>query len=266
MNIYTVYIFIIVAVLHAVFFWFMVFFFGRLSWLQMRIWLLAKRGYIQVENIGEDKVRRYYYLRPKNNKFDLKGGFYLFFSETITKTTGILKRIDHDLLLKNPSYYDNLFDRLPKGEQDNFKRRVEAEKKQYKELHDYVSKLIYSVDAVTLRWGIPTITYYGTDPNPIMFSDRKKVYDAGVLNDMYLRILLTQKYSVFRKWMIFTVLALGIIAIALILLFSLMRGQANTIKICQQNLNSTYGQLVNCINSTAYKTGVVSVQNSTVNI
>ena len=259
-----IYSYAIISIIIIVLFFGLLFFFGKLIWLQMRIWILASRGYVQVENIGEDKVRRYYYLRPKNNKFDIKKGFYLFFPETMTKTTILLKKIDPDMLVKQPEYYDTLFDRLPKGEQDKFKKKAEAEKKQYMELYSYISKLVYNVDAVTLRWGIPTVTYYGTDPNPVLFSDRKKVYDAGVLNDMYLRILLTQKYSVFKKWMIITVIALAIIAILIFAIFSTLSNQAKTIKACIYELNDTTNKLLTCVNETATTQAKIESQNRTI--
>ena len=238
--------------------------FGKLLNLQMRVWLLAKKGYVQVENIGEDKVRRYYYLRPKNNKFDIDSGFYIFFPETITKTTKIMKRIDPKFLVKNPHYYDELFDRLPEKEKANFKKQVEMEKEQYKELYEYVSRLQYSVDATTLRWGIPTVTYYGTNPDPILFSDREKVHDAGVLNDMYLRILLTQKWNMLKKWMIITGIAFCIIAIVMVLIFVTFSKESKQVSACISGMNTTYYAYLQCVNETSFLKGAQVIKNSTI--
>lgn len=258
--------YVIISLISTILFFLTLFFFGKLIFLQLRIWILASRGFINVEIIGLDKVRRYYYLRPKGQKFDVKGGFYLFYSETLTKGTSLLKKVDTSLLVKQPDFYDKIFDVLPEYERQKLKARAEAEKKQYIEITEYLSKLVYTVDAVTLRWGIPTISYYGTDPNPILFSDRKKIYDAGILNDVYLRILLTQKYGMFKKWIMITAISLAVIAIVLFLIFTVFKSQSQTINQCQTNLNVTTGNLVRCINDTAFTLAKIQMQNSTVNV
>jgi hypothetical protein len=225
-------------------------FFGKIILLQMKIWLLAKRGFHQVEHIGTDRVRRYFYLRPRDNKFDFLKGFYLHIPETTTKVGDVMKGV--------PKFYKN------KILKDDVKSKV-IDKSEYEGLAKVMSGLIYKVDAVTLRWGIPTITYVGNDPNPVYFAEREKVYGAQVFRDVYLRLLTTQKYDEFRKWLKYAVFGIMGLVVVLILYYLLFNSSQGNLGICLNNLDNTKDSLVGCVNNTA-KLMVQVAKNSTITI
>lgn len=221
-------------------------FFGKLLLLQVKIWLLAKRGFHQVEHIGTDRVRRYFYLRPRDNKFDFLKGFYLHIPETTTKVGEVLKGV--------PKFYKT----------KNLDTPI-IDKSEYERLAGVMSSLVYKVDAVTLRWGIPTITYVGNDPNPVLFSERGKVYGAQVIRDVYLRLLATQKYDEFRKWLKYAVFGIAGLTVVLILyyfLFSTTQGNLNT---CLTGFEGAKNELVTCANRTG-ELLVRLAKNSTITI
>jgi len=211
--------------------------FGRLMILQLKIWMLARRGYHMVEHIGTNKVRTYYYLKPDQNKFDFNSGFYMHHPETSTKTDSLLKDVKAS------------FKKIDDMKDDE----------EYKVLQDKISKLVYDVDAVTLRWGIPIITYVGKDPHPIDFKERNREFGAQVIRDMYIRILATTQYGMLQKMMIWCIVALFAVAIVCGLLYVAYNSIHADLNMCIVNWNSTQQQLFMYVN----KTAVISAQNNT---
>ena len=202
--------------------------FGSLIWLQLRIWFLAKRGYHLIEHIGEDKVRRYFYAKPKDRKFEFDTGFYAFIPETTNYIPKIVKSVDKRLIKELP----------------------EAMQQEIEDCANIIKDLKYDRDATTIRWGIPTITYYGSNPEPFYFQDRKKQYDAKTFRDVYLRILLTRDFNFLRRVITFGVIALFIIAITLIVIGFITSGYSNALQTCSNNLNITNARLIDFINKT----------------
>lgn len=221
---------LVLGSLSIILIFFLFVFFGKLMWLQFRVWLLAKRGYHQVEHIGLNKVRTYYYLRPRDNKFDFKDGFYLHIPETVTKTDSILSKVPFGIRKMDDK---------------------DVDKEEYERLERKITSLVYEMDAVTLRWGIPTITYVGNDPNPVKFGEHEKVYGAQVIRDIYIRLLATQQYKKFMKIIIVGVMALVGIMVVLFLLYLALKSNSNNLAVCLADLNSTKTQLVNCVNESA---------------
>lgn len=215
--------------------------FGRICWLQMRIWMLAKRGYHLVEHIGLNKVRTYYYLKPNDNKFDFKTGFYLHQPDSITKTD--------DVLQKTPKEFGSFrkFDKID-------------DSKEYAKLEEKVKKWNYALDAVTLKWGIPIITYVGTDANPVNFTEKDKKYSAQVIRDIYIRLLATQQFGFLKKVIMIGTIALCVIALVLLGFYFIYKGQVSNMGSCIQAWNATQSQLVSCVNQTS----LIAGQNSTV--
>jgi hypothetical protein len=218
----------------------MLVFFGRLMKLQMKIWFLSKRGFHLVEHIGMNRVRSYFYLRPKDNKFEFREGFYLDQKDTTTKASAILPG--------TPSGWN--FKKI-----DSVNDDAEADK-----LKDKISKLVYDYNAVTLKWGIPIITYVGNNPHPVNFKEPDKVYGAQVIRDVYIRLLATAQYGAMKKLITFGIIAMFATAIGLVLLYMAYRGNAAGTQNCVHMWNATQQQLMSCINSTATIFG----QNSTV--
>lgn len=239
--------------------------FGRLIFLQLRIWMIARRGYQQVEVIGEDRVRRYYYMRPKDDHFDVNDGFFLFMPDAITKQTAILQKASKVMAkMKQPSITNDALAKLSDAQRKAYLERYELEKLEMQKYFDAINNLHYRVDAVTLRWGIPTITYVGNSSEPVNFSEMGKTYDAKTLKDLYLRILLTQKYGMFKKLMIIATIALCFIGGILFLYYLLFNGQGHDFNVnmnaCITSWNTTQYQLVQCINQSAR----AAAQNSTI--
>jgi hypothetical protein len=218
------------------------FLFGKLNWLQFRIWLLAKKGYHMVEHIGLDKVRNYFYLKPDNNKFDFKKGFYMHIPEATTKIRdGLIKQTNRAKFMVRTD-------------------DAALDANQYQKLKDTAEKFVYSVDAVTLRWGIPTITYVGKNPYPIIFSEPERQMGAQVLKDMYLRIVATQQYEWAKKMITIGLIVVAANVLVLLALWFVTKGNASNLGFCQANLNDTGRQLLDCVNSTAR----MMAQNSTI--
>lgn len=209
---------------------FILFFFGKLIWLQLRIWLLAKQGYQQVEHVGEDNVRRYFYIRPKDSSFKFDKGIYILQKDAITKSGDILRKVDGALLKSLP----------------------EAEAKEVKDLYERATKFRYDPDVVTLRWGIPTITYYGNDPNPVNFKERKKIYDSKNISALIQRILLTKEWKLVRIVLILCCVAI-VMSIALgFLYWNSVQGVTKDLSTCNMQLNTTNYQYTQLLNYTNY--------------
>jgi hypothetical protein len=215
-----------VATLFSVLFFFVMIMFGKLIKLQMKIWFLAKRGFHLVEHIGTNKVRTYFYLKPNDNKFEFRSGFYLHYPETTTKTSAVIPR-------------------TPKG-YSFFKLSDVANDKESERLKETVSKLVYDTNAVTLRWGIPIITYVGNNPNPINFQEPEKEYGAQVIRDIYVRLLATQNYDFMRKMIMIGLIVIGATAIGLVLLYMGYSGANNNMNLCIHNWNTTANNLLTC--------------------
>lgn len=211
--------------------------FGKLFWLQCKNWILASRGYHMIEHIGLDRVRNYYYLKPNEGKFDFTSGYYLHQKDATTKIKdGIIPSVGQVLKME------------------------QAEAAQYKNFEEKVTRWMYVPDAVTLRWGIPCITYVANNPYPVDFFDLKSKKSAQIIADMYLRMLATQRYKDMMKMLFFGILAIGATAIVLFLVW---RGQVGANQVagnCVNMWNATQQQLVQCVNMTAR----VAAQNSTV--
>lgn len=263
---YFLYGFIFVGIVSLILLIFILIFFGNVIWLQFRIWILAKRGYHVVEHIGEDNVRRFYYMRPKDQHFDINDGFMLFMPDSITKQQGILKKFDKRLLFDGHRIPQEVFEKLSQKQKETYLKLYEADKKEAKEYYDSVNNLHYYVDAVTLRYGIPTVTYVGTSSEPVNFKTLHKTYDAKTLKDLYLRILLTQKYGIFKKIMIIAILVMSATAIILFMYYLYMSGLSGNyhtdITTCISNWNATQNSLLRCVNETAR----IVTQNTTFNI
>lgn len=228
MNIYIIFGFVIVGIISLALLILILIMFGSLMWLQIRIWFLAKRGYHLIEHIGEDKVRRYFYAKPKDRKFEFDTGFYAFIPETTNYIPRIVKSVDKRLIKELP----------------------EAMQQEIEDCAKIIKDLNYDRDATTIRWGIPTITYYGSNPEPFYFQDRKKQYDAKTFRDVYLRILLTRDFNFLRRVITYGVIALVIIGIVLIIYYFVFSNYASSLQSCTYNLNVTNARLIDFINRT----------------
>jgi hypothetical protein len=224
-------VWLIVGTVSFVGFLFLLVMFGRLMKLQVKIWLLSKRGFHLVEHIGTNRVRTYYYLRPKDNKFVFRDGFYLDQKDTTTKTSALLPGI--------PGGWN--FRKLD-GVNDDF----EADK-----LRNTINKMNYDYNAVTLRWGIPIITYVGNSPHPVNFKEPDKVYGAQVIRDVYIRLLATSQYGDLRRMIMFGILAMAGVAIGLFLLYLGFRNSGDMANNCVNMWNATQNSLLRCVNDTA---------------
>ncbi len=163
--------------------------FGRLIWLQMRIWLLAKKGFTQIRHIREDKAEKYYYIRLKDGKYEFDKGIYIAQRDTTTRPASLLNKMDYELLSKKPE-----------------KERSAEEIQLYQFLDGIRNSKV--MDITTLSWGIPTISYFGNNPNPVNYSDIKKLYDAKNISALIKRILLTKEWKLVRMVLILCAIAL----------------------------------------------------------
>ena len=214
--------------------------FGRLIKLQMKIWFLAKRGYHLVEHIGTNKVRTYFYLRPNDNKFEFKSGFYIHYPETTTKADAVIPK-------------------TPRKGYSFFKLSEVANDVEIEKLRETVGKMVFDHSAVTLRWGIPIITYVGNSPYPVNFAEPEKEYGAQVIRDLYVRLLATQNYDFMRKIIMIGLIVIAAVAIGLILLYVGYSGANANANLCLHNWNSTANNLIECTRTLAGNSSLVVV-------
>ncbi len=123
--------------------------------------------------------------------------------------------------------------------------------------------------ALTTRWGMPVITYYGDRPDPIVFSDTKKMYGAGVIRDMFLRLLLTQRYKDYQRMILIGMAVAGGFAIAFLLgflLFNNMSGHAAELAAQNAALAAENFQCNEFLTSYLNQTKDVIMQDKVINI
>lgn len=225
---------------------FLLIIFGRVLISQMRVWALSKRGFYMVEHIGEDNLRRYYFMKPKEDHFDIDDGFYMFLRDTITRTGDVLEKVNPDLLkAKNVIEPEEaLLLNMRPADKKKYLDRVFAEKKEFERFHRVAHELTFKREAVTLRYGIPTVTYYGSNPSPVYFKEANKQYDSKILKNLYLRILLTQKWDEISKYMRYAMWGAIGIGVMLLLLWVTLKSQTDNTSACLAGWNSTKDLLV----------------------
>jgi len=221
-------------------FLFLMILFGRLIKLQVKYWLLAKQGYHKIEHMGIDRVVRTFFLRPKDDHFEFEGGLYFQQKDASYKSS-------KDVMVKFPKGLDS-------GSES---KTEEIEVDELTKLFRQIGKLKYDSDSVFLQWGIPTMYYYGNDPNPWNPADRKKVYDSKVMFAYIKRLLLEKEWKFVKM-----VLTLCLIGFALTLILGyLFWGTANkstaNLNMCQNMLNETMNRLIYQLNITGQNSTVI---------
>lgn len=235
-------------------------FFGKLIKVQFQRWTLGRKGYVEIEHVSETNLRDYFIMRPKENKFDVLDGFYHYIPEAITRGGDVLKKYSPDFVNKLSTMDPKEVESLPEGEQKEFAKRMRAEYEQFKKASETINKLNFRTKAVTWKFGMPIITYYGDNPDPVLFSNRDKSYGAGVIRDMYLRLLLTQRYKDFKFIISVMLIAFFIIAIANFGFWKLLQSSNVELSMCHSMLNKTQDGLLDLMNRTIPRV----VQNSTI--
>lgn len=219
-------------------------FFGALIRHQSKIWLLAKRGYTQIRHIKEDMTEKYYFLRIKNEHYNFSEGIFMEQKDIRTKGKTILAPLDYDLLSRK---------------EDKF---LSAEEKQIKGFLQGIkdSKVM---DITTLSWGIPTLTYYASNPNPVNVKDVKKVYDAKNIAAMIKRIIMTKEWKLVKMVMILCLVAIGLFIILGFLDYGVAAKNTANLNNCLYNWNVTAEKYTQLLNTTRI---INVVQNSTITI
>lgn len=242
MNIYTFMGLIIIGAISFVLLVAILIFFGRLIKHQIKIWLLRNKGYVQVRHVRDDMSEDYYFIRIRDDHFDVAGGIYLDQKDTKTKSESILAKFDYALVSKKKP------------------EEMDALEKQIKSFFDGIkdNKLM---DIKTLSWGIPTITYFGSSPNPVNFKDIKKVYDAKNIAAMIKRILMTKEWKLVRLVLILASIALVGLLILGFLDYKVMADANTNLRVCQSMLNESNTRFYVMFNNTVVP---AMNQNSTV--
>lgn len=235
--------------------------FGKLIIIQFQRWRLAKKGFVEIEHISETNIRRYFIMRPKSGKFDLLDGFYFYLPEALTKGGDVLKKYSEDFLvdLKNDdssfrSWMKDFFkvsdlSKISDNDLLAFRKQYLAEVKQLREMFDVINKLNFKNEALSWKFGMPMITYYGDNPEPFVFRDKAKTFGSGVIKDAYLRLLMTQRFKDFQLFLVVGLVSLAIIAFALIGLYYMQAGLQQNLAVCQQSLNTSLTGLKSCLDA-----------------
>jgi hypothetical protein len=217
------------------------FFFGKLIWHKTKIAAMAKRGFTQVRHIREDMVENYYFIRIKDDHYDFDGGIYMEQKDVKTKTRSLLAKLDYRMLSRKT---DEQFT----AEEDQIRAFL-------KSLENY-----QVMDITTLSWGIPTITYYGNNPNPINPKDVHKVYDAKNIAAMIKRLLLTKEWKLVKMVLYLCAIAIVLWIVLGFLDYGLASSNAKNLAECINNWNSTQSKYEILLNTTK----VVAQQSSTI--
>jgi hypothetical protein len=187
-------------------------------------------------------------LRPAKNKFDLEDGFYHYIPECVTRKGDILRKFDKSFLVKVPEIDVSELEGLTDKEQENYKSRVKAEWEELKGLYKVISSIKYDPQLLNRKFGMPVITYYGDNPDPMNFSERSKSYGSGVIKDMYLRLLLTQRYKDFQMLIAVLLISWVVVAIALFGFWQVYKTNSISLNTCLNLLNQSDTNLANWVN------------------
>lgn len=209
-------------------------FFGKIIKLQMKIWFLAKRGYHLVEHIGINKVRSYFFLKPVDNKFDFNSGFYIHEKNKVSKSSSFMQEAPVSFKFKGMNE--------PSPEQQDA---------EFEKLKETAKSFVYKMEAVTLKWGIPVITYYGNNPQPVDFEGKETEHSAQLIRDVYIRLLTTIHYGTLKKLVMWAIIAGFAVTVVLLLMYLAISKQGQTIGMCVSNWNLTQSQLISCVNESA---------------
>jgi hypothetical protein len=234
--------------------------FGKLMRLQIKRWFMASKGYVEVEHISDTKVRNYFIMRPSKNKFDISDGFYHYIPECVTRKGDILRKFDSSFLTKVPEVDDIELEGMNDKEKMEYVARVDAEWKELKGLYKVISGLKYDPQLLNRKFGMPVITYYGDNPDPMNYSDRTKSYGSGVIKDMYLRLLLTQRFKDFQMIVAVMLISMIVVAIAVFGLWRVHLTDATNYHNCLAMVNETNMKMTNLLNTTIQR----SLQSSTI--
>jgi hypothetical protein len=215
------------------------FFFGKLIKHKAKLSLLAKRGYTQIRHIKEDMTEKYYFLRIRNDHYDFDDGIYMEQRDTRTKTGHILAPLDYDLLSNKLDINLNAEEREIKS----FLRGIRNSQ---------------VMDITTLSWGIPTITYYGNNPNPINPKEIHKVYDAKNIASMVKRLLLTKEWKLVKMVLYLCMCSIILSLILGFINYGVAHSNAVNLANCLSNWNSTQVKYEDLLNASR-----VVLQNST---
>ena len=216
-------------------------FFGKLIKHQIKIWLLARRGYIQIRHVREDMNEDYYFIKFIDGHYSFSGGVFMEQKDTKTNSTSILQQFNYEVLKNKTTELTEL-------------------EKQIKSFFDNI-KDNKIMDIKTLPWGLPTITYFGTDPQPVNFRDRKKVYDAKNIASMIKRILMTKEWKLVRIALIIGVVGIVGLLVLSVISYGVANKFSSNLAVCQQSLNITLTKYMDLVNTT-----IVPIQNTTINI
>jgi hypothetical protein len=107
---------------------------------------------------------------------------------------------------------------------------------------------------------MPTITYYGDNPDPINFAERTKSYGSGVIKDMYLRLLLTQRYKDFQMMILVLLISWVVGVVAMFGLWRVHLADSKLIADCFAMVNQSQTQWMDLANRTA----TANLQSSTI--
>lgn len=225
-------------------------FFGKLIRLQIKRWIFASKGYVEIEHISPTKVRNYFIMRPTDKKFEIDSGFYHYISECITRKGDIIKKIDKDMLAKDFQIEESELEGMTEKEKEKYLNDAKAQWKELQGLSKLISGLKYDPELLNRKMGMPVITYYGDNPDPLNPADRDKYYGAGVIRDMYLRLLLTQRYKDFMTFVTIGLILVGIIMIANVGMYYVHNQSAQNANACWTLFNQTQNNYMDLVNKT----------------
>jgi hypothetical protein len=219
-------------------------FFGTLIKTQFRRWRLARKGYIEVEHISETNLRQYMIMKPSDKSFDFFEGFFLYDSEAVTRgERNVLKNYDRKEIEEAITISEQELNEIP---DDKKKAKI----REIKALYKTFNKLKFNKEALTFRYGMPIISYYGDKPEPVMFRDLKRNYSSTFIKDMYLRLLLTQRYNDFKKFITFGLIIAGVVGLALLGILYYLKGLTADLQVCHNILNTTLNHYEALVNQT----------------
>jgi hypothetical protein len=205
---------------------------------------LARKGFHEVNHIGEDSVLRTFYLKPQDDHFDIKGGIYVVQKDAIVKSTEFLANVNKELASK-----------------DITKER-KAEIEETKRLYEKSQNLKYKVDVVSLRYGMPALYYFGNDINPINFKNREKIYDSKVISAYIKRLLLEKEWKLVRLVLILCICGFFLALIMGFMFVMSVKSNQQNLAMCLGQVNQSSQIIANYLNITltaASKSGSVII-------
>lgn len=197
--------------------------YGKIIKLQLKIWIMTKRGYLLVEHVLP-QVRNYYFLRSKDGKFEFRDSFFIDLPGRVTRIKSLVHNVGF--------------------------RRIKSDE-ELVELRERMSNKVIDDRKINFRWGVPMITFVGDSPFPENFYKKEDDSDnPRPISELYRRLINTTRFNYIKRIITFCIIIIVISLIVAIALYFIYNQSNNMASHCLMLWNSSQERLLGCMNNT----------------